>query len=107
MPNAFDILNKKEHGAVEVQYSGTQFCRTYSDGWLEQGNSSNAEITQDASIKFIKPFKDTNYTLCGPGFVIASVGRQTCAKYTTGFDTGSDANHCGTYGWYACGYGAE
>ena len=108
MPNAFDILNKKEHGAVEVQYSGTQFCRTYSDGWLEQGNSGTGEITQNRSINFIKPFRDTNYTLCGVGFVISSVGRQQITgKYTTGFSTGSDAQNSGTYGWYACGYGAE
>lgn len=107
MPNAFDILNKKEHGAVEVQYSGTQFCRTYSDGWLEQGNGGYTNLTQDITIKFIKQFKDTNYTLCGVGYVIAGAGRQNVTKYTDGFATWSEAATSNTYGWYACGYGAE
>lgn len=110
MANAFDTLNKVDHGVtVSVEYNGTQFCRTYSDGWLEQGNSANGSttITQNTAIYFIKPFRDTNYTLCGPGFVIASYGRQTATKYTNRFETGSNAQNCGTNGWFACGYGAD
>ena len=107
--NAFVIINRLSgHGlVVENQFSGTQFCRTYSDGWLEQGNSSTSVITQDTTINFIKPFRDTNYTLCGVGFVIASHGRQAVTKNTTSFRTWSDANYSGTYGWFACGYGVD
>ena len=107
--NAFVIINRLAgHGlVVENQFSGTQFCRTYSDGWLEQGSSSTSEITQNRTVSYIKPFRDTNYTLAGVGFVIALSGRQTVTKNTASFSTGSDAQNSGTYGWFACGYGVD
>lgn len=105
MANAFDTLNKVDHGVtVSVEYEGTKFCRTYSDGWLEQGNSQE---TTNTTIYYIKPFRDTNYTLCGVGFVIANVGRQSVTKYTNRFSTGSEAQISSTQGWFACGYGAD
>ena len=45
---------------VTTYRSGTSWYRVWSDGWLEQGGIINAGRT----VTFLKPFPDTNYTLC-------------------------------------------
>lgn len=52
---------------VETYRSGTDWYRKYKSGWIEQGGIYNyGSLTRDwnaVTIKYPKPFADTNYTL--------------------------------------------
>lgn len=110
MSNVFDMLRKFEGGVVvETGEEGGIWYRLYSDGWLEQGQSTtgNSMTTMDKTVTFPKPYADTSYILVGPGFVVSGFGAQYLTKKTSSFSTSSSVSVCGTMGWYACGYAAE
>jgi hypothetical protein len=44
---------------IETYVNGTSWYRVWSDGWCEQGGRVTAT---GATVNFLKPFKDTNYT---------------------------------------------
>lgn len=48
---------------VESYHNGTEWYRIYSDGWIEQGGRfyNNADVAN--TISFLKPFKNTDYSL--------------------------------------------
>lgn len=46
---------------TETYVSGTSWYRVYSDGWCEQGGVSATGTS--ASVTFLKPFKNTNYSV--------------------------------------------
>ena len=48
---------------VESYHNGTEWYRIYSDGWIEQGGRfyNNADV--ENTISFLKPFKNTDYSL--------------------------------------------
>ena len=48
---------------VDSYHNGTEWYRIYSDGWIEQGGRfyNNADV--ENTISFLKPFKNTDYSL--------------------------------------------
>ena len=90
---------------VDSYVSGTSWYNVWSNGWVEQGNSSTSIITQNTTITYLIPMLDTNYYLGGVGFVIANHGQQNVpSKTTTGFTTSSNVSNCGTNWWEVKGY---
>lgn len=47
---------------VSTLSAGATWCRTWSDGWCEQG-STFTPSADPSPITFLKPFKDTNYAI--------------------------------------------
>ena len=89
---------------IETYVNGASWYRVYSDGWCEQGGHADKGVT----VTFIKPFKDTNYTLTlGVTSTysnwIQAVGFAWYNKQTTGFVSGAGQYGCAK-DWYACGY---
>ena len=89
---------------------GGAWYRLYSDGWLEQGQSTDdtgdAGMFGSKKITFPKAYRDKSYILVGPGFTMAPYGRCSVRKETTYFQTGTEASTCYSYYWTACGYAA-
>ena len=90
---------------VTTYISGTSWYRVWSDGWLEQGGIINAGGT----VTFLKPFPDTNYTLCtsvkgsASTYNINWLNGTPQGKSATGFSSsGSGAG----FEWTAYGKGA-
>ena len=110
MANAWELLRKFEGGVVvETGQVGNVWYRLYSDGWLEQGQSTTGTsmTTMNKTVTFPKSYADTSYILVGPGFVVSPYGAQYLKKKTSSFSTSSSVSECGTMGWYACGYAAD
>ena len=98
---------------VESYHNGTDWYRIYSDGWIEQGGRfyNNADVVN--TISFLKPFKNTDYSvLINHGvsgkFDISITGKHSDEAwgYTT---TNFQAQTFNTVGlnwivWSACGY---
>ena len=89
---------------VETYVNGSSWYRVYSDGWCEQGGYANAGTT----VTFLKPFKDTNYTLAlgvtsTYGNWIQAVGFAWYSKTEKSFVSGAGQYGCGK-DWLACGY---
>ena len=84
---------------------GTNWYEVYNDGWIRQGGIIGA----GATVTFLKPFKNTNYTLCASMKSSSSGSAVTWAqctpqnKKTTGFQT--NGNGVG-FEWIAEGMGA-
>jgi len=104
------------HVVVDTYVNGSSWYRIYDDGWVEQGgviNSVTANTYTSATVTFLKPFINTNYTVLitqnddGQQLGISSsTGAESVhTKSTTNFVIASNA---WTYGrnWYACGMGA-
>lgn len=72
--------------------------RKYSDGWLEQA-FNNKSITAYTNYSFLKPFKDTSYTLQYTSNDTHRLNKKTATSFST-----ADS---GIYDIYACGMGAE
>lgn len=51
------------HSVVETYQNGQSWYRVYDDGWCEQGGYTAVPASQYASAYFLKPYKDTNYTV--------------------------------------------
>ena len=51
------------HSVVETYQNGQSWYRVYDDGWCEQGGYTAVPAAQYASAYFLKPYKDTNYTV--------------------------------------------
>lgn len=48
---------------TDTYSSGTSWYRIYSDGWIEQGGRIQVTTKNNATVTFLKAFKNTNYTL--------------------------------------------
>lgn len=94
----------------ETWQSGTSWYRIWSDGWIEQGGAwgTNTGAWAEASVTYLKAYKDTNYQL----FVQGNWSSAECSsckitsRSTAGF-TGIYANNLYSVmpsWWYACGY---
>ena len=99
-----NIISSGAHVVTQTYINGTSWYRVYSDGWCEQGGHADKGVT----VSFIKPFKDTNYTLVlGVTSTytnwIQAVGFAWYNKQTTGFVSGAGQYGCAK-DWYACGY---
>lgn len=85
--------------------SGTKWYEVYNDGWIRQGGIINA----GATVTFLKPFKNTNYTLCASPKSSSSGSAVTWAQGTpqNKKNTSFQANGNGVgFEWIAEGYGA-
>lgn len=79
---------------VETYRSGTDWYRKYKSGWVEQGGIYNyGSLTRDwnaVTIKYPKPFADTNYTLITQaGRNDAATGSINNQSFVTRFTTGA------------------
>lgn len=88
---------------------GTQWCRLWSDGWLEQGGHLGGE-TNVNTLTFLRPFKDTQYTFIRDVFIYGSTSGSPAWNeftYTNKATTGVQlykTNAIIQIDWYACGY---
>lgn len=95
---------------VETYSNGTSWYRVYSDGWCEQGGTSNS-----SAVSFLKNYIDTNYntsvswlnmvsgsgqSLCVLNKTVSSISVQV--KWATDNIVTTFTN--GTFNWQACGY---
>ena len=86
---------------------GTNWYRKWSDGWLEQGGSSQAPAT----LNFLLPFADTSYRIVGcrtsGGFewslVLLDKSPSGCNAELRAYSNGQGS---GSFEFYACGQGA-
>lgn len=101
--------NELKSYIVETYVNGTSWYRVWSDGWCEQGGvSSNASAGNAATVTFLKPFKDTNYTIVGQAVESGTTLRngsttdilsKTANSVKIGIYGGSASNN-----WMASGY---
>ena len=88
---------------VETYVNGTSWYRIWSDGWCEQGGYTG---TGNVSISFLKPFKDTTYSLltgyCSTGASTTNTYINISSISTSGFSL-TQANGFSHY-WQASGY---
>lgn len=87
---------------VECYKNGGSWYRIWSDGWIEQGYSIGGST---ASLTFLKPFKDTNYSIAGTSVTYSSYGVQSVSitsKTTTGISWAG--TNYSSANWYFCGY---
>ena len=107
---------------VESYRDGSNWCRVWSDGWIEQGGYDTAGNTSAGKqINLIKNFTTTNYniqtSICHPGMTTSNARSLQCVEQTlSGFKvfggyTSADPNGNAVLGfaefkfyWYACGY---
>ena len=97
---------------VVERYSDAQgnWCRKYKSGWLEQGGGYGEAFTdyRQVTITFLKPFRDTKYTLvhssAGSGNAYEGV---TSAKTVSTFSIFNATNKDGLASWEAKGMGAQ
>ena len=90
---------------TESYLNGASWYRVYSDGWCEQGGVS----LPTSSISFLKPYRDTSYTLTG---IILENSESTSNDYnciktknTGSFAWGSNnSTYIKEINWQACGY---
>ena len=86
---------------VETHISGNSWYRVWSDGWCEQGAIS-------WNPTFLKPFKDTNYTVVAVGtvyqYAVRVSGRTTTGCTFEQWQTANGATSTTAVLWYACGF---
>ena len=94
----------------ETYVSGTSWYRIWSDGWIEQGGSSQVNDDQTITLTFLKSFSNTNYIVSGctknsnnasnyglPGFI----NKTTTTIQVNGISNGISPVY---FDWRACGY---
>lgn len=101
---------------VESYRNGTEWCRVWSDGWIEQGGyATSGNTASGEKISFNKNFLDTNYTVTTTfynGINDGSTRTVVCVqKSIDGFNCVGSWSNKDTFGydkygfnWYACGY---
>lgn len=98
---------------VDSYHNGTEWYRIYSDGWIEQGGRfyNNADV--ENTISFLKPFKNTDYSLLinhgvSGKYATALSGRHSDEAWgytTTNFQAQTyNAVGLNWIVWSACGY---
>ena len=96
---------------TQTYKNGTSWYRIYSDGWCEQGGKFYISSDQNVTTTFLKPFKDTNYTLTTSQYYTGTTVSGTAnapanwvqSRSNTSFKVYEDVKGCDVY-WYACGY---
>lgn len=107
------VSHTKSAKIIETYINGNSWYRLWSDNWLEQGGQYGISPATGV-YTFLKPFKNTNYTICanpiavtgGAGTPIFSwINGDRVYNFTeTGFTYGS-YNGGGTLrNFYVCGY---
>ncbi len=106
-----DIAVNATDYIVETYNNGTEWYRVWASGWIEQGGRLMlaSTVSQTKTINFLKPYKDTNYTI-----TLAQCGE---ARWTNGANanylknikaTSMSVYFCDDYGfdWRVEGMGA-
>lgn len=88
---------------AEKYQSGNSWYRIQSDGWLEQGGI----VPSRGSVTYVKPFKDTNYTLVLGTHDTNFEHGGISGKSATGFSHYDGKGWSYIVEWYACGFMAE
>lgn len=117
IPFSVDIQNNRLcHGnsmkvmnyVVETYKSGTSWYRIWSDGWIEQGFRISTTVDAQTNHTFLKPFKDTNYTLLFTTQTTTNNFNVAQPDWITNYSTTGFSYHCDSFAgqpWiYACGY---
>ena len=92
---------------IATGWSGQNWYRKWSDGWLEQGG--NYGSSSQSTVSFLRPYKDNGYTVllttCRSTGNTGSewVKTKTTTNFTRMFSYG-DESSAGQ--WYTCGTGA-
>lgn len=84
---------------IQNYKSGTNWYRVWSDGWIEQGGTSNQ--TYDQTFTFLKAFSQT------PSIYLGSLGGEGVPRsleYSTTKIRIQPAGDSAKVCWYACGY---
>jgi len=93
---------------IETYINGNSGYRVWSDGYCEQwGSNALADSTGNAVTNFLKPFKDTSYTIQATRTNASNdsyyYDTQVHAKYIYGFKLWKPYSN-GYSDWLACGY---
>lgn len=103
--NNIDEPSTDELWAVETDVyfddAGTWF-RVYPDGWCEQGGIIYA--TTSSVVNFLKPFRDTLYTLQLTCIAKAASDQNWSASARTNTSFTYSNTESFAASWYACGY---
>jgi hypothetical protein len=88
---------------IETFQEGTSWYRIYSDGWCEQGGTTI--FSDDWTLTFLKPFRDSNYYLFGELWDGDSTGNLGIRSQTPTSAVGNHAHNANKKGtWQASGY---
>lgn len=109
---SFNLVNKTDSAkyVVESYVNGKSWYRIWSDGFCEQGGQFRSVAGANQVLTFLKPFKDTNYTVFGTNQQTVDAG--ICGIAFTAF-TNSQCRYCTGYNgtfysedfyWFATGY---
>jgi hypothetical protein len=103
--------------AVVVQnyVNGASWYRVWSDGWIEQGgwvDSGVTSINSGVVVTFLKPYRDTNYTIVmgsshsdtSNNTIAVNYGNAYYGCYYNGSKSTTSIRLTMKGTWYACGY---
>lgn len=100
------IDNKKMVYVTNTWVSGSNWCRKYSDGWIEQGGEFTKNRDTNITVTFPIAFSNTNYTIATSQYA-PHTGNSLTSTFTSKTNTGIVHNigsWGGKWGWFACGY---
>lgn len=110
----FNIVERTEFEEVqcivETYVNGKSWYRVWSDGFCEQGGQIRSVAGADQKLTFLKPFKDTNYTVFGMNQQTTDAG--ICVMAAKAYTT-TQCLYCTAYNgsfysedfyWFATGY---
>lgn len=98
-----DLANCTKPYITDTYSSGTAWYRVWSDGWCEQGDTTQENVT----ITFLKEFSDTNYFISGITPILVGIYAVTYDNKNTSsiiLRVGDDTSGTAPVTWYACGY---
>jgi len=94
----------KIHGElVEVYHNGAVFCRTYEDGWCEQGGLTTVQSNYNCNGTFYKNFIDTSYFVTVMGQARSGwlgITSKSVSGFSCRIEDGGGLQNM----FYACGY---
>lgn len=103
---------KENSTIVEIYSNGSSWCKTYANGWCEQGGKVTTQTNYITTVTLLKPYIDTNYTImsntegpnmagsgnCGYGGIV----NNTKTVSTFGIQTCN--GHFSSYYWQTAGF---
>lgn len=103
---------KENSTIVEIYSNGSSWCKTYANGWCEQGGKVTTQTNYITTVTLLKPYVDTNYTImsntegpnmggsgnCGYGGIV----NNTKTVSTFGIQTCN--GHFSSYYWQTAGF---
>lgn len=112
-----DIVQRHISGdlAYYVEYSwvsGLNFCRKYSDGWMEQGGRATSGSGSFTTVNLHQPFINTNYNITVSVYNTGDndnnynvkINAPTKTSFAVRGAVNSNTASAPAYWWHACGY---